>query len=160
LPYVVKIYNATYPCGLKTQEVFTFRHLPYPDDPIMSDLDQNETSHLKNHSRKTFTVVEQQCQIHGFAGYFTAELYQDWFYSTNPPTHTPGMHSWFPLYFPIKEPLLAYKDQEVTISIWRNHSATSVWYEWGVSIYDSKEERVVSQSYIHNSRGRGYSIGL
>jgi len=26
LPYVVKIYNATYPCGLETQEVFTFRH--------------------------------------------------------------------------------------------------------------------------------------
>lgn len=32
LPYVVKIYNATYPCGKDSQEVFTFRHLPYPDD--------------------------------------------------------------------------------------------------------------------------------
>ena len=38
LPYVVKIYSATYPCGPKSQDVFTFRHLPYPDDPSLSDI--------------------------------------------------------------------------------------------------------------------------
>lgn len=42
LPYVVKIYNATYPCGKETQEVFTFRHLPYPSDPTLKDLPQGE----------------------------------------------------------------------------------------------------------------------
>jgi protein arginine N-methyltransferase 5 len=30
LPYVVRIYSASYPCGAHSKEVFTFRHLPYP----------------------------------------------------------------------------------------------------------------------------------
>ena len=70
------------------------------------------------------------------------------------------MHSWFPLYFPIKDPFVAYLGQEVTISIWRNSSATAVWYEWAVSVYDPKTESLVHQSFIHNAKGKGYSIGL
>lgn len=38
LPYVVKIYNATFPCGQESKDVFTFRHLPYPDDESFKDL--------------------------------------------------------------------------------------------------------------------------
>ena len=38
LPYVVKIYNATFPCGQESKDVFTFRHLPYPDDESFRDL--------------------------------------------------------------------------------------------------------------------------
>lgn len=54
------------------------------------------------------------------------------------------MHSWFPLFFPIREPIIAYEGQEVSISIWRNHSSTSVWYEWAISVYDLDLDRVVS----------------
>jgi protein arginine N-methyltransferase 5 len=105
-----------------------------------------------------FKVTQNQCEIHGFAGYFTAELYQSVFYSINPQTHTTGMHSWFPLYFPIKNPFMAYKDQEVSISIWRNHSSSAVWYEWAMQVTEG--ERTLYQSFIHNSMGKGYSIGL
>jgi protein arginine N-methyltransferase 5 len=113
---------------------------------------------LKCHATLKFTVTQNQCEIHGFAGYFTAELYQSVFYSINPQTHTPGMHSWFPLYFPIKNPFMAYKDQEVSISIWRNHSSSAVWYEWSMQVTEG--ERTLHQSFIHNSMGKGYSIGL
>jgi hypothetical protein len=39
LPYVVRIFSATHPCGETTKEVFTFRHLPYiqPEDVDMQD---------------------------------------------------------------------------------------------------------------------------
>ena len=55
LPYVVKIYSATFPCGAKTQEVFTFRHLPYPDDPKMANLHEGENQPMKKYDRKIFT---------------------------------------------------------------------------------------------------------
>jgi protein arginine N-methyltransferase 5 len=95
--------------------VFTFRHLPFPDNSKLKDLQQNADSYLKCHANISFTVQETQSEIHGFAGYFTAELYQEVFYSTNPKTHTPGMHSWFPLYFPIKTPFKVFSGQTVAI---------------------------------------------
>ena len=110
LPYVVKIYSATYPCGATSKDVFTFRHLPYPDDPGMKDLPQGEDQPLRMHDCLSFTVQETISEIHGFAGYFTAELYQNVFYSIDPSKHTTGMNSWFPLYFPIKTPFVARKD--------------------------------------------------
>lgn len=58
LPYVVKIYNGTFPCGEQTQEVFTFRHLPFPDNKELETLEQNETCPLKCHAALKFTVEE------------------------------------------------------------------------------------------------------
>lgn len=40
--------------------------------------------------------------MHGFAGYFESQLYKDVMISIHPETHSPGMFSWFPIYFPIK----------------------------------------------------------
>eukprot|EP00959_Pyramimonas_sp_CCMP1952_P335445 7023545-Pyramimonas_sp.AAC.1 len=42
---------------------------------------------------------------HGFVGYFDSKLYGDVHISTYPPTATPGMFSWFPIYFPLKTPI-------------------------------------------------------
>lgn len=42
---------------------------------------------------------------HGFAGYFDAQLYGDVHLSIHPPTHTPDMFSWFPIYFPLQTPV-------------------------------------------------------
>lgn len=42
LPYVVIIYSATYPCGKEPSDVFTFRHLPYPDKEEMKNLPSGE----------------------------------------------------------------------------------------------------------------------
>ncbi len=38
--------------------------------------------------------------IHGYAGYFQSTLYDDVELSILPSSHTPGMFSWFPIYFP------------------------------------------------------------
>lgn len=73
--------------------------------------------------------------IHGISGYFTAELYQEIYYSTNPATHTPNMHSWFPIFFPITNPIIARKGEEITIQIWREHSKSDLWYEWAISVH-------------------------
>jgi protein arginine N-methyltransferase 5 len=43
--------------------------------------------------------------LHGFAGYFDAQLYKDVHLSIFPPTHTPNMFSWFPIYFPLRTPI-------------------------------------------------------
>jgi protein arginine N-methyltransferase 5 len=102
--------------------VFTFRHLPYPDDPEKESLPQGENQNLRCYDCKSFKVLQNRCEIHGFGGYFTAELYQSVFYSIEPSKHTSGMHSWFPMFFPIKTPLLASKGQEIRIQIWRNNS--------------------------------------
>ena len=112
------------------------------------------------YDRITFKVEQEQSEIHGFAGYFTAELYQDVFYSTHPKVHTPGMHSWFPMYFPVKEPFLVFKDQEVSLNIWRNNSQSKVWYEWSLSVFDPALNKTMLTTPIHNVNGRGFSIGL
>jgi len=78
-------------------------------------LPSGEKQNLRCYDCKIFTVRENKAELHGFAGYFTAELYQSIFYSTEPSKHTPGMHSWFPMYFPIKTPLMVSKGQEVRI---------------------------------------------
>jgi protein arginine N-methyltransferase 5 len=107
-------------------------------------------------------VQQDLAEIHGFAGYFTAQLYQDIFYSTNPAQHTPGMHSWFPMYFPIKEPFIARKGQTVQISVWRNNSHAKVWYEWAMGLTEAQEgdvEKLIKSTHIHNINGRGFSIG-
>ena len=115
---------------------------------------------MKMYDRKEFTVTADQSEIHGFAGYFTAELYQEIFYSTNPKQHTPKMHSWFPMYFPVREPFKVFKGQEVSITVWRNNSQSKVWYEWAMSVFDPALNRQVHQTQIHNINGRGFSIGL
>lgn len=47
-------------------------------------------------------IAEQNAVLHGFSGYFDAVLYGDVTISIEPNTHSPGMVSWFPIFFPIK----------------------------------------------------------
>ena len=110
----------------------------------------------------SFPVTETQSEIHGFAGYFTAELYQDVFYSIDTSKHTPGMQSWFPLYFPIREPFTVRKGQVIEVQIWRNNSDSKVWYEWAMTLKDKEGPgaKTIMKTAIHNTGGRGYSIGL
>lgn len=45
--------------------------------------------------------VEQDCVLHGFAGFFDTVLYKDIMLSIVPETYSNGMFSWFPIFFPI-----------------------------------------------------------
>lgn len=50
---------------------------------------------------KTFEV-QQNSVLHGFSGYFDTVLFKDITLSIQPSTRSPGMFSWFPIFFPIK----------------------------------------------------------
>ena len=90
--------------------------------------------------------------LHGFAGYFDAKLYRDVHISIHPDTHSKDMFSWFPMFFPIKEPLLLRKGDKIILDFWRVIDDTKVWYEWALS--------KPAPQPIHNSRGVTYWIGL
>jgi protein arginine N-methyltransferase 5 len=98
-----------------------------------------------------FTAT-QSAVMHGFAGYFESVLYGDVMISTNPATHSPGMFSWFPIFFPLKKPLYVPAGTTVTINIWRKVSSTKVWYEWACT--------APNVTSIHNVNGVSYHIGL
>lgn len=85
--YVVKLHN--FKPLADPQPVFTFVHPNYAD-------------RIDN---RRFATLRFKCDgsalVHGFAGYFDCTLYRDVHISINPPTHSEGMMSWFPIYFPI-----------------------------------------------------------
>jgi protein arginine N-methyltransferase 5 len=99
--------------------------------------------------------------IHGLAGYFESTLYENTqnpeapriILSIHPRTHTKGMFSWFPIYFPIRYPVYVPHDTIVTVHFWRHVTTTHVWYEWCI-------ETPHTTTPIHNSNGRSYYIGL
>jgi protein arginine N-methyltransferase 5 len=107
--------------------------------------------------------------IHGFVGTFEAILYdgdvnERILISTRPKTFSEGMFSWFPLYFPLREPLRVPGGSTVSCSIWRKTETNAtgngrVWYEWGARVTDPVGT-VLGQSHIHNPNGRSYNATL
>nr|CAG4646084.1 EOG090X028A [Macrothrix elegans] len=138
MSYVVHFRNRTELA--EPQALFTFTH-PNREDPI-----DNSRYEIRKFPIKFDSV------LHGFAGYFEVTLYKDVMLSINPSTHSPGMFSWFPVFFPIQTPITVRKGDELEIHFWRCVSRTHVWYEWCVT-------KPVS-SGIHNPMGRSHNIGL
>ncbi|KAL1117457.1 hypothetical protein AAG570_004783 [Ranatra chinensis] len=137
-PYVVhqlNTYNITPP-----KPLFTFHH-PNRETPV----DHTRYGHLNFH-------ITQNSVCHGFAGYFDAVLYKDVKLSILPDTYSKGMFSWFPIYFPIKEPIRLKKGDEMEVHFWRLANKKKVWYEWCVSS--------PVQVPVHNLNGKSSSIGL
>ena len=63
-----------------------------------------------------------------------------------------GMFSWFPLYIPLRTPVVLKPGDKVSAQFWRCTSSTKVWYEWALTS--------PAASPIHNPNGRSYWIGL
>jgi len=137
-PYVVRLQNVNILQDPKP--VFTFEHPNY-DHPI-----DNE-----RYIQLDFDI-KAASMLHGVAGYFDFVLYKDIVLSIHPKTFSHGMFSWFPVYFPIKDPVYCKENSKVTIHFWRKVSRTKVWYEWCLT------DPV--QTNIHNPGGRSYWIGL
>ncbi|KAH7320082.1 protein arginine N-methyltransferase [Stachybotrys elegans] len=84
---------------------------------------------------------------HGLAGYFESTLYQSQLEENNGDkveisTHperidekSKDMISWFPIFFPLKQPLYFPADTELEVSMWRQTDDTKVWYEWLVEAW-------------------------
>ncbi|CAL1544868.1 unnamed protein product [Lymnaea stagnalis] len=139
MPYVVRLHNCA---NLdKPQPVFTFVH---PNKDVVIDNCRFKSLEFN---------VSHDAIVHGFAGYFDSNLYKDVTLSIVPDTHSPGMFSWFPIFFPIRVPIMMSKNSTVTVDIWRRCTPKNVWYEWAF--------RCGGQvSPIHNPKGRSYTIGL
>lgn len=125
------------------QPVFTFQH-PNNDAPI----DNNRSITL------TFERSPElgSAEIHGLVGYFESVLYKDVTLNTHPPTHTPHMFSWFPIFFPLREPVYSPAGQSIQVHMWRLGAAHKVWYEWALT--------APQVTPIHNPGGRSYYVGL
>ena len=80
-------------------QAWTFSHGPAERLPASST-----NSHNTRHARLTFNLRDRAV-CHGLAGYFEAVLYPGVELSTNPlnmEEKSPGMMSWFPIFFPLK----------------------------------------------------------
>ncbi|GLD96812.1 hypothetical protein PINS_up005495 [Pythium insidiosum] len=73
--------------------------------------------------------AEADAVVHGFAGYFDAVLYDDVTLSIHPETHSDGMFSWFPIYFPLRQPVGVEQGNSMRVSFWRMVGGSKVWYE-------------------------------
>jgi len=124
--------------------------------------------------------------IHGFFGTFEAVLYRSEVgnmastISIVPSSFSEGMFSWFPIYFPLRNPLFVPVGHTLRCAFWRKtdcdatFSGGRVWYEWCCEVIrkdgkghtnengkpnDGKEE-VVAASAVHNPNGRSYYVRL
>ncbi|QUC16530.1 uncharacterized protein UV8b_00771 [Ustilaginoidea virens] len=97
--------------------------------------------HNSRYCHVTF-VCRTQGVTHGLAGYFESTLYESKLDATKGDkveisTHperidqkSKDMISWFPIFFPLKEPLSFPADTELEVSMWRQTDDSKVWYEW------------------------------
>jgi len=98
--------------------------------------------HNTRYARMKF-VCRDRGVVNGLAGYFEAVLYDGGDegkveLSTRPDTidaKSKDMISWFPIFFPLKEPLYFPDDSELEVSIWRQTDDRKVWYEWLVEAF-------------------------
>ena len=122
--------------------------------------------------------------IHGFLGTFHSTLYQSPLsekdvsvISIAPSSFSTGMFSWFPLYFPLREPLHVPDGASVGVTLWRrteggeNSSCEGrVWYEWCAEVATieggspgsggGEVMKVLDVSPVHNPNGRSYHVRL
>jgi protein arginine N-methyltransferase 5 len=123
------------------QELFKFVHPNLEQKPIDNS----------RHGCVTFRS-SLDCVLNGFAGYFTSKLYKDIELSILPTTHTLGMASWYPIFFPVATPIEIKKDEEIEVEFWRKGDKEKVWYEYVVN--------KPAKSIIHNKNGDIHPILL
>mmetsp|Transcript_2166 Transcript_2166/g.5001 ORF Transcript_2166/g.5001 Transcript_2166/m.5001 type:complete len:605 (-) Transcript_2166:334-2148(-) len=136
--YVVKMHR--HKVLSAAQETWTFEH---PNHQVPIDNTRQSTHR--------FQVARSSC-LHGFAGYFDALLYGDVHISIYPETFSTGMFSWFPLFFPIRNPMYVPEGSEIVLHLSRCVADKKVWYEWAVS--------EPSVGPVNNVNGRSFSIGM
>lgn len=125
-----------------------------PFDRNVADIVYQETGPVNNHG----------ITVHGFLGTFDSILYSSpregvsYNISIAPSNFSVGMFSWFPLYFPIKEPLYIPFQATLRTAFWRKTDATRVWYEWCAEVVLGHE--IICVTPVHNPNGRSCFVRL
>ncbi|KAG7089782.1 hypothetical protein E1B28_011434 [Marasmius oreades] len=118
-------------CGPKVQECWEFEHPRR--DVVLDGRGLPPTNTHNTRSAKLNFHIPHAGVLHGFAGYFEAVLYGNIGLSIHPHRKnsiSKDMLSWFPLFFPLREPLYLPRNSELHVSIWRLTNQRQVWYEW------------------------------
>eukprot|EP00560_Eucampia_antarctica_P006190 CAMPEP_0197825410 /NCGR_PEP_ID=MMETSP1437-20131217/2497_1 /TAXON_ID=49252 ORGANISM="Eucampia antarctica, Strain CCMP1452" /NCGR_SAMPLE_ID=MMETSP1437 /ASSEMBLY_ACC=CAM_ASM_001096 /LENGTH=876 /DNA_ID=CAMNT_0043425403 /DNA_START=154 /DNA_END=2784 /DNA_ORIENTATION=- len=124
--------------------------------------------------------------IHGFLGTFHCVLYQsplsekdNSLISIAPQSFSVGMFSWFPLYFPLRQPLYVPHGASIICNMWRKTNMSQehvggggrVWYEWCAQVVapggtnngsssGGGDTKILNVTPIHNPNGRSYFVRL
>jgi len=153
----VKLYNEVTsfnsPKNFETAYVVKFHaaHVLAAAESIFTFVHPSKNTNCTRYTQRKFRIGASAV-LHGFAGFFDAELYGDVHISIYPPTCTPEMFSWFPLFFPLRTPLYIPQNSEINVHMWRLTDNKKVWYEWSVTS--------PTTTGIHNANGRSWWIGL
>ncbi|KAI9269072.1 PRMT5 arginine-N-methyltransferase-domain-containing protein [Phascolomyces articulosus] len=153
-PYVV-MFQQVFELA-KSKPVWTFVH---PNKAFKEEEEPENNSHNTRYSQTQFQIADQDMIMHGIAGYFESVLYKDVMISIHPDTHSPGMFSWFPIFFPLRTPVQVPRGSTVTLDFWRATDTKKVWFEWSAAV-ESSNGSDTSISPIHNPSGRSYWVGL
>lgn len=143
-PFVVKLHR--YAPLAHAQLCFAFDHGAAWRDR------RDEPDNVRSAQIAFDLAVDGASTVHGLAGYFEAQLYDDVRISINPESHSEGMFSWFPLFLPFSEPVHLPPHTQLKVDIWRCVDDTRVWYEWAVV------EPIILP--IQNPNGRSYAMRL
>lgn len=133
------------------------------DHPNYATLCKN--AHNTRKFKGTFHV-DLKAAVHGFAGYFEAVLYKDITLSIKPGSETDGMVSWFPIWFPLAQPLNLVDACDLDVSFWRATDGRRVWYEWVAESHltvsrSAATKRIrLASTPLHNSGGVYSSMTL
>ncbi|KAJ3830210.1 shk1 kinase-binding protein 1 [Lentinula raphanica] len=118
-------------CGPQVQECWEFEHPR--KNPVLNGRGLPPTNSHNTRSAKLRFHIPHAGVLHGLAGYFEAILYGNIGLSIHPQRKdqiSKDMLSWFPLFFPFKEPLYLPSNSELQVTIWRLTNERQVWYEW------------------------------
>ncbi|KAF3766552.1 Skb1 methyltransferase [Cryphonectria parasitica EP155] len=169
-PRFQQAWEFVHPVWGSLQEKWEAKEAPKPMPRTLGGGAMNNAGGLNEHNARhchlTF-YCRPRGVIHGLAGYFESTLY-------TPQTGGGGkelvelsilpdqidkksrdMVSWFPIFFPLKQPLYFPQDSELEISMWRQTDDTRVWYEWMVEAYTwvgAKTRVKVGASEMHSSK--------
>ncbi|BGP06595.1 hypothetical protein JCM10049v2_002419 [Rhodotorula toruloides] len=119
----------------KVQECWTFDH-PRPDI-VTDEQGLPFTNHHNARSAHLSFHIPRAGVCHGFAGYFEAVLYGDVMLSIHPERAAGDMLSWFPIFFPLADPIYLPASSELDVQIWRltDNTKKRVWFEWSAQAY-------------------------
>jgi len=118
-------------CGPQIQDCWAFEHPRR--DVILNDQGLPLTNSHNSRFAKLNFQIPHAGVLHGLAGYFEAILYDNVGLSIHPQRKeqtSKNMLSWFPIYFPFKDPMYLPGNSELQVSIWRLTDQRRVWYEW------------------------------
>jgi protein arginine N-methyltransferase 5 len=123
-PHVVYLNNNCFSPVPAAQACFTYSHSA--SSSTHQDLSPCTT---------LFFPIDTDFVLHGLLGSFSAELFAGVQLSTIPTNHTVGLLSWFPIYFPLRQPVQIPRGSILQVNLWRTCSSEhdQVRYEWSIN---------------------------